>query len=200
MPAQPQVFSFVHYAHADYHNLAGILDSLIGAIDHKVALITFDSIPKLVEPFTANVDLIGGELDTLQAGDNDAALLDAVSLGVQLLRTEPKRYRRAILLISETVDSGSYTSRTDALRLISDSNITIYCLAFSSIAAAVEHEASKFDRRDQPGPARGCFSHDHTGDPTDAEYDGHYSRQVLDWHQYANSAIASGDNGVSSRS
>ena len=164
---------------ADYRNLASILTSLIGAVDHNVALITFDSIPHLVEPFTPNVNLIAGDLEGLQAGDNGAGILDAVSFGVQLLRTEPRRYRRAILLFSETIDNGSSTSRTEALRLISDSNITIYSFAFSSTAAAVDHEASKFNR-DQPGPARGCFSHDHTGDPTDAEYDGHYSQQVLD--------------------
>jgi len=40
---------------------------------------------------------------------------------------------------------------------------------------AVEHEASKFSGKD-PGPANGCFSR--TG--ADPEYDGHYSKQVLD--------------------
>lgn len=165
---------------ADYRNLGSALDSLIGTVDHKVALITFDSIPHLIEPFTANVNPIAGDLDDLRAGDNGAAILDAVSFGVQLLRAEPRHYRRAILLFSETIDSGSSTSRTEALHLISDSNITIYSFAFSSITAAVEHEASKFSRPGEPGPARGCFSHDHTGDPSDAEYDGHYSRQVLD--------------------
>lgn len=165
---------------SDYRNLAPLLDNFVGGGGHQVALIAFDGIPRLVEPFTANTDLLAGDLGRLQPGDNGAAILDALAFGVQLLREERPRYRRAILLLSETIDQGSSTTRTDALRLISDSNVSVYSFAFSSGAAAVQHEASKFNRPTQPGPARGCFSHDHTGDPTDAEYDGHYSLQVLD--------------------
>jgi hypothetical protein len=51
----------------------------------------------------------------------------------------------------------------------------MYSLAFSSSRAAVSHEASKFTN-DTPGPAHGCFSRD----GADAEYEGHYSKQVLD--------------------
>ncbi len=164
----------------DYRNLAPMLDAFVGGGDHKVALVTFDSLPHLVTPFTTDTDLIADELNHLHAGDNGAAILDALVFGVQLLRDERPRYRRAILLLSETVDRGSSTTRTQALRLISSSNAIVYSFAFPSTAAAVKHEASKLNRPDQPGPTRGCFSHNHSGDPTDAEYDGHYSSQVLD--------------------
>ena len=52
----------------------------------------------------------------------------------------------------------------------------IYSFGFSSTRSAVSHEASKFNRPNEPGPAHGCFSRE----GTDAEYKGHYSKQVLD--------------------
>jgi hypothetical protein len=94
------------------------------------------------------------------------------------LRAQPTGYRRAILLLSETIDQGSTTTLNDALRLISDTNTTMYSFGFSSTHSAVSHEASKFDRHYEPGPAHGCFSR--SGDGNDAEYEGHYSKQVLD--------------------
>ena len=47
--------------------------------------------------------------------------------------------------------------------------------AFSSTRSAVSHEASKFSGKD-PGPEHGCFSRN----GADSEYEGHYSKQVLD--------------------
>lgn len=157
----------------DYRSIGAILDSVVGGVDHRVALITFDSMPHLVVPFTTNTDLVSEVLGSLRPGDSGASILDAVAFAVRLLRNEPPRYRRALLLISETVDQGSFTTPTQALRMISDTNTTMYSFAFSSTRAAVAREASKFNRPDEPGPAHGCFSHD-------PEYNGHYPRQVLD--------------------
>lgn len=91
------------------------------------------------------------------------------------LRTQPPRYRRAILLIGETIDQGSKTNLSEALRLVSDTNTQIYSFAFSSTGSAVSHEASKFNSN-EPGPAHGCFSRE----GADPEYEGHYNKQVLD--------------------
>jgi hypothetical protein len=115
------------------------------------------------------------QLANLHAGDGSAAVLDGVALAVAMLQKQPAHYRRAVLLISETVDQGSITSLDDALRLMSDANIAMYSFAFSSTRSAVSHEASKFDNS-TPGPAHGCFSRE----GADPENDGHYSKQVLD--------------------
>jgi hypothetical protein len=91
-------------------------------------------------------------------------------------------------LLSETIDHGSKTTLSEALRLISDTNTTMYSFGFSSTRAAVSHEASKYGNKasatgsgvelesTEQGPAHGCFSR--VG--ADAEYEGHYSKQVLD--------------------
>jgi len=165
---------------ADYQGLGAILDSVVGAEQHRVALIAFDSAPHLIVPFTGTTDAVSAGLDRLQTGDAGASILDAVAFAVRLLNNQPPQYRRELLLISETIDQGSYTTPTEALRLISDTNTTMYTFAFSSTRSAVGHEAGKFEGA-EPGPAHGCFSRDYEGDPEDeAEYKGHYPRQVLD--------------------
>lgn len=160
----------------DYRTLDSILDVLIGNVEHRVAIIGFDSEPHLLMPFTGRIDDVSRQLATLEAGDQGAAILDGIALAAAQLRTQPTRYRRAILLLSETIDQGSNTTLDEGLRLISDTNTAIYSFAFSSTESAVSHEASKFNRPDQPAPEHGCFSRD----GADPEYEGHYSKQVLD--------------------
>jgi VWFA-related protein len=160
---------------ANYQELDAIIDALIGNVEHRVAVIGFDSKPHLLLPFGTETADASRQLANLQEGDPGGAVLDGVAFAVAQLRAQPARYRRAILLLSETVDQGSTTTLEDALRLISDTNTTMYSFGFSSTHAAVRHEAGKWNRG-EPGPAHGCFSRD----GADAEYDGHYSKQVLD--------------------
>jgi VWFA-related protein len=159
----------------DYQDLDANLDALIGNVEHRVAVVGFDSAPHLLLPFTANTADASRQVSNLPPGNPGASILDAVAFAVEQLRAQPPSYRRAILLLSETLDQGSNTTLTDALRLISDTNTTMYAFAFSSTHSAVHHEASKFNRG-EPGPEHGCFSKD----GADAEYEGHYSKQVLD--------------------
>jgi VWFA-related protein len=165
---------------ADYQDLGAILDAVIGNVPHSVAVISFDSIPQLLLPFTPSTIDAARQLDDLSAGhlksDQGASILDAVAFAVRQLSTQPTSYRRAVLLLSETIDQGSSTTLNDALRLISNTNTAMYSFAFSSTRFAVSHEASKFNRPDEPGPAHGCFARE----GADAEYKHHYSKQVLD--------------------
>jgi VWFA-related protein len=159
----------------DYRQLDAILDAFIGGVEHRVAVIGFDSAPHLLKPFTPNTADASRQLAKLEEGDPGAAILDAVAFAVAQLRVQPARYRRTILLLSETIDQGSQTTLSEALRLISDTNTTMYSFGFSSTGAAVSHEAAKFNSS-EAGPAHGCFSRD----GADAEYEGHYGKQVLD--------------------
>jgi VWFA-related protein len=159
----------------DYRQLDAILEAFVGGVEHRIVVVGFDSTPHLLKPFTAKTADASQELVKLQPGDAGGAILDGVAFAVAQLRTQPARYRRAILLLSETIDQGSTTTLTEALRLISDTNTTMYSFGFSSTAAAVSHEAAKFNSK-EAGPARGCFSRD----GADTEYDGHYGKQVLD--------------------
>jgi VWFA-related protein len=171
----------------DYQHLDAILDALAGGVEHRVAVIGFDSEPHLLRPFEPGTALASQQLATLRKGDSGGAILDGVAFAVSQLRAQPARFRHAILLLSETIDHGSKTPLSEALRLISDANTTMYSFGFSSTRASVAHEASKFGslsptasgielKSSEPGPAHGCFSRD----GADAEYEGHYSKQLLD--------------------
>ena len=153
----------------DYVNLGPTLDAVVGNVDHKVAVVSFDSEPDIVQPFTANLDKATKALAKLEPGDEHAAILDALDYAVNLLRKQPTTYRRAILLLSETLDHGSHVTLNDALRAIGDTNTAIYAIGFNSTKAETAKEASKLGANMlpplDPGPVKGCFSRDPNADP-----------------------------------
>jgi VWFA-related protein len=140
--------------------LHSMLDSVVGGVDHQVAVVSFDTTPHLVLDFTSQLDLADAAILGLQPGDNGAATLDALAFAVRLLERQPPEFRRAILLVSETLDHGSYTNVEDALRAISDTNTAIYTLSFSSTRSDMKDESSKFFQPNTPGPAHGCMAKD----------------------------------------
>ena len=84
----------------DYSQLDSVLDALIGNVEHRVVVINFDSAPHLLVPFSSRTADVTGALSGLNEGDNGAAILDGIAFAVEQLRTQPTRYRRAILLLS----------------------------------------------------------------------------------------------------
>jgi VWFA-related protein len=155
----------------DYRHLGAVLDAVIGNVPHRVAVVSFDSRPRLEQNFTTNTDAAAKTITTLEEGDPGAAILDALNFGISLLRKQSPAYRRAVLLFSETIDGGSQTSFEDALRAVDDTNTAIYSFGFSSTKAAVEHEASKLPLpggspySDVPYAPGGCMSKDPNADP-----------------------------------
>src|SRR5580693_7576965 len=94
----------------DYRQLDSILDALIGNVEHRVAVIGFDSVPHLLMPFNSRTADASQQLAGLNEGDQGAAILDGIALAIAQLRVQPPRFRRAILLLSETIDQGSKTT------------------------------------------------------------------------------------------
>ncbi|MCU1313685.1 MAG: VWFA-related protein [Acidobacteriaceae bacterium] len=149
----------------DYRNLQTTIEALIGDVQHRLAVIRFDSEPRLLANFTSRMNGVGETLHDLEPGDSDAAIYDALHFAVEQLQKQPPEYRRAILLISETVDHGSHTALEDAVRAVSDTNTIIYSFAFSSSKSAAGHEASRMGNDPEPGPPGGCFAKDPNEDP-----------------------------------
>lgn len=185
--------------------VAPMLVSLLGNVRHRVAVVTFDSRPTLLEGFTSDTEEAVEALRSLEPGctrqdhhdnctgphpvhdkplgDNGAAILDSLSYAVELLRTQPAAYRRAILLVCETLDRGSITTIAQAVRDVTDSNTTIYAVAYSTAASEAKHFA---DRQlpskvggpapigwltlsnPHPNPPHGCMGKDPNPDPDGA--------------------------------
>ena len=73
----------------------------------------------------------------MQPGDGGAAILDTISSAVDLLESQPKEYRRVLLLISEERDHGSKHTKEEALiKKIGGSDVLILSVAFSPALAA----------------------------------------------------------------
>jgi VWFA-related protein len=163
----------------DYRDLGAVLDAIIGDVPHRVAVIGFDSAPRLEQDFTTDTDAATKAIASLHEGDHGAAILDALNFGINILRKQPPAYRRAVLLFSETADGGSHTTLEGAVRAVDDTNTAIYSFGFSSTKAALVHEASKLPRpegspySDKPYATGGCMSHDPDADP-----DAHGKRDV----------------------
>jgi VWFA-related protein len=143
-----------------FRHLGTAIQALVGDRPSQVALVSFDSAPHLVQPFTPGVQGISEALDELEPGDHGAALFDAMAFSVALLREQPLNYRRVILFLSETIDRGSQTRLPDALRAISDANTLIETLAFSSARAHAKNTAAHTFQPHTPGPAGGCMADD----------------------------------------
>ena len=135
------------------------LEAVIGGVKHKVAVVSFDSEPQLEQGFTSKNEDAWTALERLDAGDSGAAMLDALTYSIDMLRKMPPSYRRVIVLISQTIDHGSHVKIDDALRVLDDTNTTVYSLAFTSTMADFKKGATNLDSS-KPGPAHGCFSHD----------------------------------------
>jgi VWFA-related protein len=163
----------------DYRGLDAVLDAVVGNVPHRVAVVSFDSKPRLERDFTTDTDVAIRTIGNLQEGDPGAAILDALNFGINLLRQQPPDYRRAVLLFSETIDDGSQTSFEEAIRTVDDTNTAIYSFGFSSTKKAVKHEGSKLPRpggtpyESEPYAKGGCMSHEQDADP-----DAHGKRSV----------------------
>ncbi len=163
----------------DYRSLGPVLDAVIGGVQHNIAVISFDSTARLEQNFADNTDAAAETIRNLHDGDTGAAILDALSFGIELLRTQPPAYRRAVLLLSETIDKGSQTSFDDAVRAVQDTNTAIYSFGFSTAQSAVKHQASKLPApggtadSNEPYAPGGCMSRDPNADP-----DAHGNRAV----------------------
>ena len=152
-----------------YRNLTAVIAAVVGNVPHRIAVVGFDSSPTLLQGFTSDVDAAGAALHDLEPGDKGAAILDGLKFSVDLLRAQPPPWRRAILLISETVDHGSRTRIEDALHAIGDTNTAIYALGFSTAKSEAAHYANRELptkvvglglENEHPNPPGGCMGKD----------------------------------------
>lgn len=111
--------------------LRTMLGPLFDIGSSRIAIVEFDGQVELTRNFTNREALVDDDLSNLQPGNDGAAILDAVSYSIQLLRNEPEDRQRVLLLISETRDHGSKVKIEDAVAAVGQGNVMMYALAFS---------------------------------------------------------------------
>jgi len=121
--------------------LGPLLDLFLGDGESEAALVGFDSKPQLVRDFTRNEADLTNDLRQFATGDGGAAILDTVGYAVDLLETQPKRYRRVLLLLSEERDHGSSHIKPEKLvERIGLTDVLVLSLTFSPSRAELLHD------------------------------------------------------------
>jgi VWFA-related protein len=121
--------------------LGPLLDLFLSDSRSQAALVGFDSQPQLIRDFTHSGEDIDDALKHLDQGDGGDAILDTVSYAVDLFETQPKEYRRVLLLISEERDHGSkHTKPEELIRKIGRSDILVLSVSFSPSRAEFLHD------------------------------------------------------------
>lgn len=133
----------------DYVKLGTMLTYLTANSPYQIAMATFDSQPEDLWDFTRDIaDLVDGFAKP-DPGDRQAAILDAVSYGIDLLRKQPLNRRRIIVLLSQTHDEGSLAHAEDIIKRLGENNITIECLTFSPEEARLNDQFTQ-ERHENP--------------------------------------------------
>jgi VWFA-related protein len=114
-----------------YQGLPTMVDALAGDTQHRIAVVEFDSRPRMLQDFTSDSNAVEHAVYSIQPGDDGAAISDAVWYAVDMLADEPEQNERVIVLLSEPRDKGSRTPMTEVLRKIGQSDVIVYSLAFS---------------------------------------------------------------------
>jgi VWFA-related protein len=121
--------------------LGPLLDMFLTDPKSQAALMGFDSKPHLIHDYTHSSETINDSLNHLEPGDGGAAILDTISSAVDLLETQPKQYRRVLLLISEERDHGSkHTKIEQLIPKIGASDVLVLSVAFSPALAELSHD------------------------------------------------------------
>ena len=121
--------------------LGPLLDLFLSDGRSQAALIGFDSRPHLIRDYTHSSDDVNQALKHLEPGNGGDAILDTVSYAVDLLETQPKEYRRVLLLISEERDHGSkHTKPEQLIRKIGRSDVLVLSVSFSPARAEFAHD------------------------------------------------------------
>jgi VWFA-related protein len=121
--------------------LGPLLDLFLSDGKGQAALVGFDSKPHLIRDFTHSSEKVNEDLKHLEAGNGGDAILDSVSYAVDLLETQPKEYRRVLLLISEERDHGSkHIKPAELIEKIGKSDVLVLSVSFSPASAELSHD------------------------------------------------------------
>jgi VWFA-related protein len=126
-----------------YRDVGTMLGAMMGESTHRIALVTFDSQPEDIWDFSPRTGDLDDAFTHPEPGDSGAALLDAVSYAIDLLRPQPETYRRIILLLSQTHDAGSKARPEQIVQRLGETNTTIYSVAFSPEQAWLRDQFTK---------------------------------------------------------
>jgi VWFA-related protein len=118
---------------SSYVQLPSVMGRLVGDSEKEITFVTFDSHSDQIWHFPMRSDGMNHALTHQQAGDQGAAIKDAVHFAVRQLQAEPGRFRRIVLLISEGTDRGSVTSSQSLIEQVGMASTVVYSVVFPGV-------------------------------------------------------------------
>jgi VWFA-related protein len=118
---------------AHIKGLATMIDDLVGAAPHTIAVVSFGNNANLLQDFTSDPAETRDTFAHIQPcpNQNHNVTLDAVEYASQLLRHQPvANARKVILLVSETRDHGSSASSSDVITELGRSNTVVESVSY----------------------------------------------------------------------
>lgn len=112
---------------------ASFLKSIIRGGQDKAMVVAFNNQVHLVNGLTDNVDLLAREIKRVQA-KGETALYDAITFACTRLRNSPPGTRRAIIIISDGVDTASRALLYDAQDASARAQVTAFALSTNDLA------------------------------------------------------------------
>jgi VWFA-related protein len=128
---------------AHIKGLATMVDDLVGAAPHTVAVVSFGNDPNLLQDFTSDPAEIRDTFSQIRPcpEQDKNVTLDAVRYASQLLRDEPvANSRKVILLVSETRDHGSWTNSSDVITELGRSNTVVESVSYGPAKSQLVYE------------------------------------------------------------
>ena len=121
--------------------LGPLLDLFLADGRSEAALVGFESRQLLIKDYTRHSEVLDESLKHLEPGNGGDAILDTVSYAVDLQETQPKEFRRVVLLVSEERDHGSkHTKPEQLVERIGRSDVLILSVSFSPSRAELLHD------------------------------------------------------------
>src|ERR1017187_5961552 len=121
--------------------LGPLLDLFLADGRSQAALVGFDSKPHLIRDYTHSSEDVNEALKHLEPGNGGSAVLDTIGYAVDLLESQPKEYRRVLLLISEPRDHGrKHTKPEQLIKKIGGADVLVLSVSFSPARAELLHD------------------------------------------------------------
>jgi VWFA-related protein len=120
--------------------------------DGEAAILTFDDTVRMRLQFTADEDDIIRTLTNLAAGGLETRLADALEGAVKLLEARPEGRRRVIVALTEPADEGSQVAPGVPLRRAQISDISVFTISMSRLAAALRQKPEDTPVQRSPYP------------------------------------------------
>ncbi len=126
------------------HSTGIIFSQTVMAQMGEATVIGYNDSIDVLQPFTADHDLVEKAIKKLQIGTSGARLYDALSRAVELLQQQPPNRRRVIVAMGEAIDTGSEEKLGAVLRQAQLANVSIYTIGLSTTAAELRAKPRQY--------------------------------------------------------